>query len=83
MRAHAPSAQQTFVGIELDVTDPALGGIALTAHGRLRAEIANQLVTGYPEAEFRPHARRIGPVSDMSWSHPRHTAGGAPSTDPV
>jgi hypothetical protein len=83
MRTHTPSTQHPVVVIELDVSDAALGGIAFTPHGRLRAEIANQLVTGYAEAESRPHVRRIKPPSDMSWSHPRHTAGGAPPADPV
>nr|WP_145977804.1 hypothetical protein [Mycolicibacterium farcinogenes] len=83
MRAHTPSAHQALDGIELGVADAAFGGVAFTPDGRLRAEIANQLVTGYPEAESRPHMRRIGPPSDMSWSRTRHTVGGAPSPDPV
>ncbi|BBX26288.1 hypothetical protein GCM10009632_31680 [Mycolicibacterium alvei] len=83
MRTHTPSAQHPIVGIELDVADAALGRIAFTAHGRLRTEIANQLVTGYAEAESRPHVRRIGPLPDSSWSHPRHTACDTPPPDPV
>ncbi|BBX36307.1 hypothetical protein MMAGJ_55890 [Mycolicibacterium mageritense] len=71
MRTHTPSAQHALVIVELDVTDPTLGGIALTAHGRLRTEVTNQLVAGYAEAESRPHVRRIGPPTDRLRRRPR------------
>ncbi len=85
MRPHAPSTQQALGVIELDVTHAALGGVALTPHGRLRAEIANQLVTSYPEAESRPHARRIRLTADKTGhtvATGRPTSGATPQRDP-